>query len=593
MDKKDIAIVALCFVLLVVWVVYFSPKPQPPAGPGPAQPGPAQQVPPDQGPGPDQANVPPVEPPPVVPPPPPPPAGSTAALYANLPAHEPVSLRHENVEYIFEPDRGALREARLFRYHAEDRHGEMRLGDPAEPMLGVTDADGKWRFSRARIEEQTATRLRLSRLVLGTELVVEQQWEMTAGQPYLLLYEVRLRHYGSAPLELPRVLINCGIVQPLGTPSGLFGAAGPDQKADFWRVGDEKARNEDVAAVRKLDDKDRLELASHALKGLAVENKYFTVVGLLRGEPATGCELKALPWTSAPPGTAQEQQLLAGHLAFAPSVLAPGQTRTIAMDSFIGPKEYSTLKSLGHGIHDVMQFKQFIFWNWSWMEGICLAILWSMLKLHALTGNYGIAIIIITLVLRTIFWPLTHKSTVLSRRMQAIQPLAKEIREKYKDDPQKMQMKTMELYKQHKINPLGGCLPVLLQIPVFFALFNVLRSAIELRQAQFLWASDLSLPDTVLTVVGLPINPMAVVMGVGMVYQQKIMPTSADPMQQRMMLIMSAFFTLMLYNMPSGLTLYWTVNQACSILQYKVTHTMLKDDQQGTGRATDPQPAKR
>ena len=157
--------------------------------------------------------------------------------------------------------------------------------------------------------------------------------------------------------------------------------------------------------------------------------------------------------------------------------------------------------------------------------------------------------------------------------MQKIQPLAQEIREKYKNDPQKMQQKTMELYREQKINPIAGCLPMFLQIPVFFALFNVLRSAIELRQAPFLWADDLSGQDSIFTIPGIeiPINPLAIIMGLTMVLQQKTIPTSTDPMQQKVMMFMTVFFVFILYTMPSGLTLYWSINQIVSIFQHKIT----------------------
>ena len=132
----------------------------------------------------------------------------------------------------------------------------------------------------------------------------------------------------------------------------------------------------------------------------------------------------------------------------------------------------------------------------------------------------------------------------------------------------------MELYRENKINPVAGCLPMFLQIPVFFSLFNVFRSAIELRQAGFLWAVDLSRQDTIFTfpVIGIPLNPLALLMGLTMFLQQKTMPTSPDPMQQKVMMFMTIFFVIMLYPMPSGLTLYWTINQVISIIQYKVTH---------------------
>jgi YidC/Oxa1 family membrane protein insertase len=161
------------------------------------------------------------------------------------------------------------------------------------------------------------------------------------------------------------------------------------------------------------------------------------------------------------------------------------------------------------------------------------------------------------------------------RKMQKLQPVIKELRAKYKEQPDKLNRKIMELYREHKVSPLGGCLPMFLQIPVFFALFNTFRSAIELRHASFLWVADLSQPDTLaFSPDWLPIRPLAILMGGSMFLQQKMMPTSGDPAQARMMTFMSVFFMFIFYTMPAGLTLYWTVNQVLTILQNIVSRRM-------------------
>jgi YidC/Oxa1 family membrane protein insertase len=169
--------------------------------------------------------------------------------------------------------------------------------------------------------------------------------------------------------------------------------------------------------------------------------------------------------------------------------------------------------------------------------------------------------------IRVIFWPLNKKSMDSTRRMQEIQPLMAAVREKYKDNPQRQQQETMRLYKEHKINPLGGCLPMLIQIPVFFALFVVLRGAIELRYSSFLWIADLSTPENLFADWSpVPLNILPILMGLTMWWQQKLTPTS-DPQQQKMMLMMPILFTVLFYNFPSGLSLYWTTNQVLMIVQ--------------------------
>ena len=180
------------------------------------------------------------------------------------------------------------------------------------------------------------------------------------------------------------------------------------------------------------------------------------------------------------------------------------------------------------------------------------------------------AIILVTLIVRGIFWPLTHKGTESMKRMQALQPEIKALKEKFHDKPQKIQQETMALYKKNKVNPMSGCLPIAIQIPVFIALYNVLRSAVELRYAHFLWIRDLSEAENLFRGM-LPIvsgvNLLPLIMTGLSVWQTKITPSTGDPAQQRMMVFMPVIMLVFFYNMPSALVLYWTANQAAMIIQ--------------------------
>src|SRR5207245_6879561 len=193
---------------------------------------------------------------------------------------------------------------------------------------------------------------------------------------------------------------------------------------------------------------------------------------------------------------------------------------------------------------------------------------------HVLRVSYGWAIITITIIIKLVFWPLTQASTRSMKRLQALQPQMNAIKEKYKDDPVKMNRKTMEFMKEHKVSPLGGCLPMVLQIPVFFGFYSMIRSAIELRGATFLWVGDLSQPDTLfvrpelgfLPFIGvpgvcLPFNLLPLIMGVTMLWQARLTPPSPgmDPAQAKLMRYMPLMFILFLYNFSAGLALYWTV----------------------------------
>jgi YidC/Oxa1 family membrane protein insertase len=168
-------------------------------------------------------------------------------------------------------------------------------------------------------------------------------------------------------------------------------------------------------------------------------------------------------------------------------------------------------------------------------------------------------------------WPLQNKATNSMKRMQALQPKMNELREKYKDDPTKMNTELMRLYKEYGINPVGGCLPMLVQIPIFFGFYNMLGKAVELRNARFLWVHDLSQPDTVARILSIPINPLPLLMAVTMFWQMAISPKSGDPVQQRVFMFVPLIFIFFCYNFASALALYWTVQNLFSIVQLYAT----------------------
>ncbi|MGD0281021.1 MAG: membrane protein insertase YidC [Dissulfurispiraceae bacterium] len=229
---------------------------------------------------------------------------------------------------------------------------------------------------------------------------------------------------------------------------------------------------------------------------------------------------------------------------------------------YIGPKENDRLQQYHAGLEYVIDFGFFSI--------IARPLFWILKLFFKVSHNYGVAIIILTTCVRIPFIPLVSKGQQSMKKLQEIQPRMAEIREKYKKEPERMQKEVMELYKKHKVNPMGGCLPMVLQIPVFFALYKVLLISIELRGAPFmLWIHDLSSKD--------PSYVLPIVMGITMVIQQKMTPSSMDPMQQKMMMIMPVVFTFMFLSFPAGLVLYWLVNNLLSIGQQFYTNRKLKN----------------
>jgi YidC/Oxa1 family membrane protein insertase len=227
---------------------------------------------------------------------------------------------------------------------------------------------------------------------------------------------------------------------------------------------------------------------------------------------------------------------------------------------YVGPKKQALLWDLG--MKDVMEFGM---WRW-----LCYPIVAVLNFFNGIIPNFGVAIILLTMLVRLIFWPLTHKSTVGMKKMQELQPKMKELQAKFKDNPQRLQQETWALYKAEKVNPMSSCLPMLIQIPVFIALFNVLRSAVELRYAPFLWISDLSEPEGLFAAYlpfgGLNILPILMAVSTGL--QSAFTPTSGDKSQQRMMTVfMPVMMLFMFYSFPSALSLYWFVPNLFSIVQ--------------------------
>ena len=231
---------------------------------------------------------------------------------------------------------------------------------------------------------------------------------------------------------------------------------------------------------------------------------------------------------------------------------------------FFGPKQTELLKSLDVNAQKIVDF--------GWFDIIAKPLIWALNMMNKVTHNYGIDIIILTILIKIIFYPLTVKSSTSMKKMQKLQPKIMKLKEKYANDKGKLNQEMMGLYKTEGVNPMGGCLPMVIQIPVFFALYKALSGAIELRHAYFFWwINDLSSPEDLFTfhVAGyaLPIRIMPLIMGITQVIQQKMTPTTADPMQEKIMLLMPIVFTFLFWSFPSGLVLYWLINNVISIAQ--------------------------
>ncbi|MGP0592717.1 membrane protein insertase YidC [Nitrospira sp. T9] len=248
---------------------------------------------------------------------------------------------------------------------------------------------------------------------------------------------------------------------------------------------------------------------------------------------------------------------------------------------YAGPKKYDVLKSFGIGLEDTIDFGWFIYGSWSIVKAVAKPLFSVLRFINDYTHNYGVAIILLTLGIKLLFVPLQYKSYKSMQGMQTIQPKVLALQEKFKDNKEKLNQELMKLYKEHKVNPVGGCLPMVLQMPVFVALFNILYMTIDLRQAPFmLWVTDLSAQD--------PYYVLPVLMGISMVVQQKIMPTTMDPTQAKMMMILPVGLTFLFVTFPAGLVLYWVTNNVLTVTQQFVTDRYIL--KKPKGGSTDQSP---
>jgi YidC/Oxa1 family membrane protein insertase len=245
-----------------------------------------------------------------------------------------------------------------------------------------------------------------------------------------------------------------------------------------------------------------------------------------------------------------EKNILQANVISSSITILPQQVVKIPYRIYIGPKEEGQLKELGVSAEKLVDF--------GWFTVVAKPLLWVLRLTNNVTKNFGIDIIILSILIKIIFLPLTQISFKSMKEMQKVQPEMARLKETYKNDKARLQQEIMLLYKRRKINPMSGCLPMLIQIPVFIALYNALQFTIEMRHAPFLfWIKDLAAKD--------PIYITPLIMGATMVIQQKMTPTAADPAQAKLFMLMPIMFTFLFLSFPSGLVIYWLINNVLSI----------------------------
>lgn len=399
--------------------------------------------------------------------------------------------------------------------------------------------------------------------------------EFDIGTNYLFTATVSLENGSDKAISIPRrqlVIGTATAIGPLDDPTAL-GA--------MWYNGyknttikDPWFANRTLGCLPGTPRSEYEEGASNVIWA-AVHNQFFALAAI----PSNPAPAIVIDKTSVPPppsydlANAKPELLTNGYrtaLTYPAAVLAPGKTIRSSFTFYAGAKEYNRLaqigQRMGNNLDLIMDFSG-VFGFFSKLLLLC------MNGLHAMGLAYGVTIIALTVIIKVVFWPLTNAATKSQKRLQELQPQLKAIAEKYKDDPVKKNQKTMDFMKQNKVSPLGSCLPMALQIPIFIGFYWMLRNAIELRGVHFLWSYDLSQPDTIGYLGGVPVNLLPLIMGATQLWQAHLTPPSPgmDEGQQKIMRYMPLLFIAMFYRMASGLTLYWTVQNLLTIFQTKLT----------------------
>jgi YidC/Oxa1 family membrane protein insertase len=569
MDRTGIIVVAICAVLFVAWFVeeqkyqaQHQPPPQLVTSTAPAQT--------------QAANSSAVSPNTTI--------ASAAIFDTNTPEHL-IGVTNDDAIYTFTSRGGGLQSVKLKKYPdsvslrwkkemATNGVATLNTHAPAPVLAILGDAslvgDGNFTLT------QTGDGVRAEK-VLPDGLVLTKEFHVSSN--YLVYASVSLTNTSDKSLALPAQEWVVGTATPMGPDdNGMYLGA-------MWYNGTNSPQDCTASYFSKSTTaffffprtpKTISEAGAGNVIWAAAHNQFFALIAMPK-QPAQ--QVISRP-VNLPSLTIDSQIPTAPPVGIQTAFVYPAQTMAAnssverQITFYAGPKEYRTLALIGEQFNNnadlVMQFGFFGLFA----KGLLLAMNW----LHDVTKlGYGWVIVLITVVLKLIFWPFTALSIRSGRRMQALAPQLKVLKEKYKDDQQQFALKQMELWKKNKVSPMSGCLPVLIQTPVFIGFYTMIRSAIELRGAHFLWVADLSKPDTLFMIPGIdfPFNLLPLLMGASMLWQSHLQPPSPgmDPAQQKMMRYMPLLFLVILYNYSAGLALYWTVNNLLTILQTKLINS--------------------
>lgn len=500
-------------------------------------------------------------------------------------------LANDYVIVTFTNFGGAIADVSFRNYKsAHDAETPFVFNQPrVQPILAITDIPGLGSDVPYKLVSATGSEV-IYEAVLEGRLKVTRRYslgyEAEGSDPYLIRHDTTLTDLtgsGAAQTMAALSLGTSSLVSPSDYGQYLNVMSYDGEDATYTKPGELEGGGF-LSWIGASDGAPKAFITKAGnVTWAAVKNQFFASVytGDTAGLSTTTRRVELPPF----PGSTRPNKGLTGVVSYAIPAVAPGASSQLGGSLYVGPKEYDRLRKFEQKQSEVMQFAPYFF-SKIFLSGIVAPVLnLTMVKLEGWVGNWGVAIVLMTLLLKIVTLPFTLAASRSAKRMGKLQPLMKEVREKYKDQPQKLNEATLKIFKENKVNPMGGCLPILITMPLFVAFFSMLQGTAELRFQSFLWSADLSAPDTIAHLWGLPINIMPLLMGATMIYQMKLTPTpTTDNAQMKMMQFMPIVFTLICYNFAAALALYSTVNGVFTIVQQLIVNKTTKD----TGAIIDP-----
>jgi len=563
MDKKGIIAIALAIATLVVWQIYFAPKPPPPGSQ------PAVKAEGTPGTQPQLSSAPTAIP-----------AATATPVSIDSKAKTPttaepsVELKTETVpspavDYLFANLGGGISRA-ILKEHTNDNGTKVTLNEYGEfPIGAVSDQPGEDALGAYTISAHPENAEVVCERTTSGQLQIIKKFTLPKSgkgiDAYSVGLEVTFVNRGDRPYKSAGAYVYTGGAalihkndNPMYTSFDWYRSKLFNKDVNWFGAG-----RIPLLGVQTSPEKAFFSESADKISWAGVRNQYFATIISTPEKNGAGV------WSRRFPVTIGDRAGfgIEGALVMPAFSLKPGEVVHQQFRLWVGPKQYSLLKKLGDEQDQIMNFGMFRIVS----ETLLTSMNWLC---HVLWNSYALAIIVLTLIIKSLLWPLQNASTKSMKKMQALQPKMKELQEKYKDDPTRMNQETMKLYKDYGVNPVSGCLPMFVQIPIFFGFYSMLGTSIELRNSKFLWVNDLSQPDTLFYLgagMTYPVNILPLCMAVTMLWQMMLTPKSGDQTQQRIMMFMPLIFIAFCYNFASALALYWTVQNIFSIVQLYLT----------------------